>query len=234
MLGSAPGGVAEWLKAAVSKTVNGGFVVRGFESLPLRCSRRFACKRVSDSRVRSPQQRPRERYAECRCCRACCRAAAARTRRRHAPARQAPGKEARYWERRASRRCAQRSSSATLTSLSRGPAQTTRKSGSTSALKDDSEIPSALAASAMVSVTRGTACGGCRGATGGGVGCGAGRAVLRPDPGTKGSLSATPRIRSCVPCAFARASGSDAFRRLIREAYRRRDSRCREAARRCP
>jgi hypothetical protein len=41
-----PGGVAEWLKAAVSKTVNGGFVVRGFESLPLRCSRRKACKRA--------------------------------------------------------------------------------------------------------------------------------------------------------------------------------------------
>ena len=38
MLGSTPGGVAEWLKAAVSKTVNGGFVVRGFESLPLRLS----------------------------------------------------------------------------------------------------------------------------------------------------------------------------------------------------
>jgi hypothetical protein len=36
MLRRDPGGVAEWLKAAVSKTVNGGFVVRGFESLPLR------------------------------------------------------------------------------------------------------------------------------------------------------------------------------------------------------
>jgi Phage integrase family len=36
--------VAEWLKAAVSKTVNGGFVVRGFESLPLRSCRRKACK----------------------------------------------------------------------------------------------------------------------------------------------------------------------------------------------
>jgi quercetin dioxygenase-like cupin family protein len=31
-----PGGVAEWLNAAVSKTVSGGFVRRGFESLPLR------------------------------------------------------------------------------------------------------------------------------------------------------------------------------------------------------
>src|SRR4051794_6706213 len=30
------GEVAEWLKAAVSKTVMGGFVHRGFESLPLR------------------------------------------------------------------------------------------------------------------------------------------------------------------------------------------------------
>ncbi len=49
MLRRDPGGVAEWLKATVSKTVNGGFVVRGFESLPLRCSRRFACKRVSGS-----------------------------------------------------------------------------------------------------------------------------------------------------------------------------------------
>jgi hypothetical protein len=44
MLGGTPGGVAEWLKAAVSKTVNGGFVVRGFESLPLRSCRRKACK----------------------------------------------------------------------------------------------------------------------------------------------------------------------------------------------
>jgi hypothetical protein len=34
--------VAEWLKAAVSKTVMGGFVHRGFESPPLRFkSRRF-------------------------------------------------------------------------------------------------------------------------------------------------------------------------------------------------
>jgi hypothetical protein len=44
-------GVAHHLQAAwicglgrISKTVNGGFVVRGFESLPLRCSRRKACK----------------------------------------------------------------------------------------------------------------------------------------------------------------------------------------------
>jgi hypothetical protein len=32
--------VPEWLNGAVSKTVNGGFVVRGFESLPLRYLRR--------------------------------------------------------------------------------------------------------------------------------------------------------------------------------------------------
>src|SRR5207253_1087462 len=32
----APGGVPEWLNGAVSKTVRGGFVPRGFESLPLR------------------------------------------------------------------------------------------------------------------------------------------------------------------------------------------------------
>jgi hypothetical protein len=95
-----------------------------------------------------------------------------------------PGRAPLYRESRASSRCAQRSSSATLTSFNRGPAQTTRKSGSTSALKDDSEIPRALAASAMVRVTRGTGSGGRRGATGGGVGCGAARAVLRPDPGT--------------------------------------------------
>jgi hypothetical protein len=31
----------------VSKTVNGGFVVRGFESLPLRYSKRFASKRAT-------------------------------------------------------------------------------------------------------------------------------------------------------------------------------------------
>ena len=54
MLGLA-GEVAEWLKAAVSKTVNGGFVVRGFESLPLRCSRRFACKRLT-----APKRAPRK------------------------------------------------------------------------------------------------------------------------------------------------------------------------------
>ena len=30
------GGVPEWLNGAVSKTVRGGFVSRGFESLPLR------------------------------------------------------------------------------------------------------------------------------------------------------------------------------------------------------
>ena len=91
MLRSTAGGVAEWLKATVSKTVNGGFVVRGFESLPLRCSRRFACKRVSDPGECSPQQRSREHYAECECCRAGCRAAATRIRRTRAPARQAPG-----------------------------------------------------------------------------------------------------------------------------------------------
>jgi hypothetical protein len=32
----APGGVPEWLNGAVSKTVDGGNVVREFESLPLR------------------------------------------------------------------------------------------------------------------------------------------------------------------------------------------------------
>jgi hypothetical protein len=31
-----PGGVPEWLNGAVSKTVDGGNVVREFESLPLR------------------------------------------------------------------------------------------------------------------------------------------------------------------------------------------------------
>jgi hypothetical protein len=64
------------LKAAVSKTVNGGFVVRGFESLSLRCSRRFACTRPSSSREQSAQGRPTERDAECACCRAGCRALA--------------------------------------------------------------------------------------------------------------------------------------------------------------
>jgi hypothetical protein len=33
-----PGGVPEWLNGAVSKTVDGGNVVREFESLPLRFS----------------------------------------------------------------------------------------------------------------------------------------------------------------------------------------------------
>jgi hypothetical protein len=32
------GGVPEWLNGAVSKTVSGGYVARGFESLPLRPS----------------------------------------------------------------------------------------------------------------------------------------------------------------------------------------------------
>ena len=34
-----PGGVPEWLNGAVSKTVDGGNVVREFESLPLRCAK---------------------------------------------------------------------------------------------------------------------------------------------------------------------------------------------------
>jgi hypothetical protein len=45
MLGLA-GEVAEWLKAAVSKTVNGGYVVRGFESPPLRGRARITCIRA--------------------------------------------------------------------------------------------------------------------------------------------------------------------------------------------
>jgi hypothetical protein len=44
----APGGVPEWLNGAVSKTVDGGNVVREFESLPLRLQiqQRVARERV--------------------------------------------------------------------------------------------------------------------------------------------------------------------------------------------
>src|SRR3954452_15842426 len=55
------GGVPEWLNGAVSKTVVGLSVHRGFESLPLRLARRIRFAGTGTGRARAPPRGPAAR-----------------------------------------------------------------------------------------------------------------------------------------------------------------------------